>query len=464
MDYNKNEISTQIENPEEINDLVAENGVVGSVLRNPDMLLNYEGIKYKMFYSKELGLIYKAVYNLRNDAGVQKIDDYSIISYMESNIEYKNLLNKYNERDIRSLISKLKLVGTEDTMEYIRRCELVMTSDYKRKTSDLLYRLVDDFIKPDYTGVNQINLMINDKLMEHNNGYLQDSDIESMELKIDAAWKEIEDRRNEDTSVGLPSAFETINEFFTYEQGELVLIGGRKKSGKSMFFLNEVVHKLENDIPTAVFDTEMSTKQWIERYVAHKTGITVRNIKNGIYTKEESIKITEALNWLKSKPFYHVYRPEWTFDMIYTMAKSLQIKIGLQFLIYDYIKCTSASKLKIQEHNYLGDMTNFLKNNVAGKLDIAVLAGGQMSPSEIRMADSDKISRYASVICYWMKKRTEDIKAEEGSYKFVITDNRLGRQFDEDEYIDFKFDGDHALIRETTTGVKRSPISNTAFD
>ena len=101
-------------------------------------------------------------------------------------------------------------------------------------------------------------------------------------------------------------------------------------------------------------------------------------------------------------------------------------------------------------------MANFLKNNVAGKLNIAVLAGGQMSPRETRLADSDKLNRYASVVAYWMKKTLEerDNDKSDGTHKIFIEYNRLGSQFEEYQYIDMFFDGDHATIKQMKDGLR----------
>ena len=222
------------------------------------------------------------------------------------------------------------------------------------------------------------------------------------------------------------------------------------KAGKSMFFLNEVIHKLENNVPCAVLDTEMSTRQWTERFLSLYSGVSVANIKNGAYTQSEKNKILDGIAWIKSKPFSHIYDPEWTQEKIFTTAKILQRKIGLEFLVFDYIKAMSVSRQNTQEHNLLGDMANFLKNNVAGKLDIAVLAGGQMSPKEHRLADSDKLNRYASVVAYWIKKEYEEQGHGKGTHKFFVEYNRLGRQFEENEYVDMHFDGDHATIKQAS--------------
>jgi len=442
-----------------LRDDASESRVIGSILEEPALIINCENLKPRMFVNLQLGMLYNIIEELYNDNLIAKIDDLTIISKIETNEKYKKILSKdvaYNQKDCRQFLAMLRRTATNDVNEYVRTCTNIISSDFMRTAIKTFDKTAEKLKAGDFKGnVNSINLALQDTVMAMAENYLIEDTIEPMHSKIDKAWDEIVARRTEGASTGFPSKYPLINEFYTYEKGELVLVGGRKKSGKSMFFLNEAIHKLENGVPTAIFDTEMSTRQWMERYLAHSTGISVRDIKTGNYNAEQALLVEKAKDWLKAQPFDHIYQAEWTQDMIYTMAKSLQRKMGLEFLIYDYIKATSTTRLEIQEHNYLGDMTNFLKNNVAGKMDIAVLAGGQMSPKETRMADSDKISRYASVITYWIRKGIDEVKPNKGNYKFFIADNRLGRQFEEDEYIDMKFNGDIALIQQAGKEVER---------
>jgi len=76
-----------------------------------------------------------------------------------------------------------------------------------------------------------------------------------------------------------------------------------------------------------------------------------------------------------------------------------------------------------------------------------------MSPYDTRLADSDSINRYASVIAYWLYKNKNQLAKEKcyeaGSYKLTIEYNRLGDALDkETEGINFKFDTDRCLIEQ----------------
>ena len=127
----------------------------------------------------------------------------------------------------------------------------------------------------------------------------------------------------------------------------------------------------------------------------------------------------------------------------------LKYKIGLAFVVFDYIKSNETSTS--DNYNILGAKCDFLKNRIAGELDLAVLSACQLNRVG-EVADSDKINRYLSVGIKWDWKTQEMVATdgmECGNTFAKIYVNRLGRQMlDEDDYIDFIFVGDTMTIVE----------------
>lgn len=446
-------------------DLIIENGIVGSILKKPELILSSEYIKQKMFYNEILGILYKTTSELYDD-GITEIDDITIITKINESTRYKTVLKDNKITDLRILFDDLRLVGTTNLEEYDRRCRRLATLDYKRKIYITLTEVCEEIIsESNESDINETNLYVQDAVMKLSEQYLLTNDIELIGEQLSEIRKKIDIKNVRGQGAGLPSKFPIINDYFTYENGELIIIGGRAKAGKSMFFMNETVHKLINGCSVLYLDTEMNTVQWVERFLAHWTGIPVKEIKQKSYEGDLELeeKIEEAYEFLSKSNFAHIYDPSWTHEKILTTAKIFQRKVGLDLLVFDYIKVTDSSNLKIQEHNALGDMTNFLKNQVGGKLDIPVLAGGQMSPKDKRLADSDKINRYASVVAYWGKKEPDEMQLdgrEGGNYKLFIDYNRLGKQMFDDEYINLVFNGDICNIQQART---QNHIDNDGF-
>lgn len=430
-------------------DVGSETGVVATLLNHPEYILKTDFLHPRMFVERELGCIYHIIQHL-NKEKVKSIDNFLIINEINGNKGFKAIFEDLeNINNIAEFIEDLRLVARNSIEEYELLAKKVVTLSFKRETFIKLNEMSRTILTSE-DDINAINYSLQNDIVKFADNYIVNGNIQVIGDKVDDLWSKIEEDRSSGFA-GLPSKYPNLNKYFTYERTELVVIGGRAKSGKSMFFLNEAIHKVENGVPTAIFDTEMSDENWFIRFLALKSGVDIRRIKNGDTTEEENDKIRAAKDWLKDKPLIHIYDSDWTKDKIYMTAKQLKMSMGLDFLVFDYIKANDTSGMDGKEHNILGDYTNFLKNKIAGELDIPVMAGGQMSPKEMRLADSDKINRYASTVAYWIHKTREEKIADgikQGNCKLVIDYNRNGMMFEEGEYLNFVFKGDVAAIDE----------------
>ena len=80
-----------------------------------------------------------------------------------------------------------------------------------------------------------------------------------------------------------------------------------------------------------------------------------------------------------------------------------------------------------------------------------MLAGAQLNRQN-QVADSDKLERYVSSSIWWRDKSTEELARDGldcGNFAATIDLNRNGEAMDDEEYIDFKFDGNRMRIEQS---------------
>jgi replicative DNA helicase len=199
--------------------------------------------------------------------------------------------------------------------------------------------------------------------------------------------------------------------------------------------------------PTVYFDTVMADRLFFERMLANVSNVNLKTLKSGTYTKEEFDRIQQAKQWIKEQPFVHIYDPQFTNDKIYATCNILMYKMGLQFVCFDYIKGNDTDAFALS--NKLGQVTDVLKNEIAGDLGMCVLAACQLNKQN-EISSSDKIAMYASTIVMWRYKTSSEIKEDGGlDYGNIYTRiylNRNGAMQDDDEWMNLKFDGDTQTI------------------
>lgn len=426
------------------------------MLLNNEYMMKTSYLKPKHFYFSEVASIYKCMEDLISE-GIIEFDTLSIINAINSNEGLKTNFSNANIRNIEEFIEDCKLVARSDFKEYQLLTERVITLSFKRDTKDKLLAIVRECMKDNSKSLNGFNFEIQNTLANLANDYMFGNDTPLLAETIDKVWENIVGQRTTSGTIGIPSKYSNVSKYFTYRKGELVVIGGRAKSGKSVFLSNEAYYQLKNGVKVAIFDTELSDEIWLPRFLAEITGLTVNQIESGNYSEDDEKKILKAKEWIKNGTLIHKYDPEWTMDKIYIRAKQIKLQYGLDVLIYDYIKADDVdlAGMGLAEHSYLGKLTSFLKNKVAGELKIAVITAAQMNDNELRLADSRKIQRYASTIAYWMEKDSDIIARDgkgQGNNYLYVDYNRNGSKHKSDSkknpvtYLNFVMDGDRATI------------------
>lgn len=430
-----------------LSDIQSESGVIGTLLYHPDFIAHTEYLKPNYFYNTDNACIYWAIQELFSN-GITNIDAYNLSNKLQSHQGVKNRLDKYNLPTTQELVELFKSTARHSLEEYQMLADNIVTLSFKR---DLIYTLQEVEAECFKKTVSLDSLSSNtygsiDNLTKK---YLTSGKIQTVGDKIDEIWDEIEDSAEH----GIESKYKSFTNYFRYEPGEVITIQARKKQGKSMFLMNETVHMLKQGLPTVVYDSEMNDKLYITRLLSHLSGVPIHTISRKRYTPEEYVKIEKWKDWLKEQPFVHIYDPSMSMEKFFSVCRSLQNSMNLSFIVYDYLKSNKSTTG--ENYNTLGDMTNYLKNNIAGKLNIPVLAACQLNRNG-ETADSEKINMYVSVGIKWGYKTQEMIikdGMECGNAYAKIFFNRIGESMaedDEDEYIDFLFDGAKATIVEAT--------------
>lgn len=430
-----------------ISDNQAEAGVIATLVYHPDFILHTDYLKPAYFYNVENGCIYWAIQELYKN-GVETIDAINITNMLNSNKAVKKKIEQYNLTNMQEFINMSQYACRHTLEEYKLLVNNVITMSFKRDLNKIAMEVQSACFNSE-ADLNKLNSLVNTKINNLTERYITSNEVETFGTHIDTLWNEICSRRTDDGVYGIPSKFPAINEYFTYEPSELVLLKARMKRGKSAFFLNEAVHKIKNGVPTLYLDTEMQDRLFAERLLANLTGIEVKRIKNGRYSYEEGQTLAKANEWIKKQPFVHIYIPSTSDEEIYAIHKVLKYKIGLEFSIFDYIKSNVTSSS--ENYNVLGQKCDFLKNNVAGELNIAMLAGAQLNRQN-QVADSDKLERYVSASVLWRDKTAEEIAQDGvdcGNFAATIDLNRNGEMMDEDDYIDMQFDGNRMRIEQS---------------
>lgn len=436
----------------------SESLVLGGLINNLNWILEFTDLKADYFSIDVNKIIFIALKKLYKNGATscELIDIYAII---ETNVSYLEKLEEYGGNEYIETLSLL--AEGKDIEDIAAHVKIVVDCAYKNELTQTLVGLTGYVENHTDKSKEQVSKIVEGQLLELKGKY---GGIKKAEMLGDKMDKIIEslDRDTQSGYNGIPTSIPLLNKFCTYQRGEMIVVGGLAKFGKSQFVVDQTYWlAIQNKIPVMILDTELSTKKFVSRMLARITGYSFGFIATGRYKQYEQCvrKVNKAIQELKEAPITHTYIVDWGYQDIVDEVKRMKIQHNIQVLFYDYLKVEEVGGA-VKEADQLGNLTNLLKNRVAGDLDIAVVALAQTSDyskmeNGLRLANSQKIKNYASTVIYLSDKTSDE--AEEsygelgGNVTLFISHNRNGSQMPSDKQsmgINLNFNKKNATISQ----------------
>lgn len=437
---------------DDINALESESGVIATLIHHPDYIFYSEKLLPNHFTNNQNQLIYCAVQNLTKQ-GIMVIDPYNIIENLNSSpatkkfadelsidqlnelVEISDVLTRHSVEEYKMLVDNvLNAAFRRDMYMCLRECEALCLSGSGSDVKSSIYRAVDE-VMVEYTVRDDIPMF---------------KDI------VDEMWDRIKSKQGGGYA-GIPFKIAALNDYVTIEKKELIIFGAQQKVGKSILLMNCAVDLMRQGLSVLYIDSELSTESFTSRLLSNLTGIKHRDIKSGNYSPEDELRLENAMEWLKTRNFTHIYMPFFDTDSIYSTVKQVHHIQPIDVLIIDYFKSTGDDKDAFQTYASMGKCVDTIKNEIAGAMDIAAIGAAQTTAYN-KLADSAKIARNASTIVLLMDKDPDEIEIDGidgGNKKLVVVYNRNGAKHGNDEWINLKFDGD--IMRYEQAPVQHIP-------
>lgn len=424
----------------EISNLTSENILLGSIINDLYSLVKLPKIESDYFSTELNKVIFMALKKLFKD-GCKKAEITDIYAVLET---YKTAKDEIDRAGGLEYLDDLKTMGEDKSEEeMLFHANRIISYSYKDSMLNQLEAMKQMITSNMEMPIKVLNLKVEDMLSSLKTKYAGLNRIERLGTRVDKILQEIE-RERQDEGIGYPTFSPTLNKFVRYEKGELLIVSAKAKSGKSQWIVNELYNlciKATTPVPILILDTELDDKMILIRLLARITGFSFGYVKSGKYKQNplHRRKYEEAVKVIREAPIFHEYIVGWSNQEILNEVKRLKIQENIQILFYDYLKIENAGE-GIAEHQQLGNLTNFLKNDIAGALKIAVCAFAQQSDYSdrgIRIANSEKIKNYASTVVFLLQKTANQSGASfndvGGNYYIFVAFNRNGPQMDMDK-------------------------------
>lgn len=422
-----------------LSSISSESIVLGGLINHLDWIIEVSDLKVDYFSIDVNKIIYSVLKRLYKN-GSTTCDIVDIYAVVETNAGHLKQLESYGGVDYIETLSEL--AEDKELGDIKSHAKTIIDCSYKNELNQTLVGLTNYVETNSDKPKEMIAKEVEGELLDLKGKYGSNGGLQVIGDDVDKYIKTLDVEGQRDFC-GYPTFSPMLNKFVSYERGEMVVYSGKLKSGKSQLVVNEVYRLcIKGGVPVAILDTELSTRFFILRLIARITGYNMKYIKTGKYKENPKAveKFKEAVELIRKAPLVHKYVFDMSQEDIFSELKKLKIQMNLQIVFFDYIKANVESTGDLQERLQMASMTNFLKNRVAGELNVAVVALAQTNPSidgSLRIFGSSQVAMFASTIIYLVRKSKEqyvrDMNELGGNYYLFVKENRNGAQFSDDE-------------------------------
>ena len=431
-------------------DLVAEKSILGSILIEPEGVINASDIiTGDDFYLREHGIIFDTMLQMVNNKIT--LDPVTL----QDKLRETNLPEEaYSDDKINSFVD---VATTSAGLKH--HCNIVYEKAVRRR----LIKAGEGIVSKAY-GKGDLEEILDSteksvfEIVQKRNT----EDFTPISKVVMESLKNIEKAHNTDGTVtGIASGFTDLDYKTTgFQPSDLILLAARPSMGKTALALNIAIHVAAVERKhVAIFSLEMSKEQLVKRLLSQESHVDSQKLRTGNLADSEWAALIEGAETVGKSLLAIDDTPGITVSELRSKCRKLQMEQGLDMIIIDYLQLMSGSKKAESRQNEVSEISRSLKA-IARELSVPILALSQLNrkaeersdhrPQLSDLRESGAIEQDADVVMFIDRERSENEEANKATV--IIAKQRNGPIGDVNlmwlpKYTQFK-DMDRSLVKE----------------
>jgi replicative DNA helicase len=224
-----------------------------------------------------------------------------------------------------------------------------------------------------------------------------------------------------------------------FQRADFIIIAGRPSMGKTAFALDIALHNaIEKKIPVGFFSIEMSQEQLVQRMLAMRAHVDLKNLRRGFLTNEGWVNLTRAAGKLHEAPVFIDDSAKLNHLELRAKARRLKARENIGIIFIDYLQLLDIgrrSRISDSRQQEVSEISRSLKA-LAKELEIPIVALSQLSRAHTQRAfqkpllsdlrESGAIEQDADVVIFLFRKLESDKEEDRNTAEIIIRKQRNG--------------------------------------
>jgi replicative DNA helicase len=347
----------------------AEEAVLGSILINPDALLEVlPFLSPADFFIVRNGWVYEAIVMLHERR--DPLDYLTVTNELELS---GRLTEVGGAAYILSLVNK-----TPSSLNVEGYGRIVERMSLRRRLLDAAGE-VARAAHSEETDINEVVNRAEQAIFEVTEQRLQ-RDLVPVSEVISAYFDHITNlMRHQEMVMGVPTGFVDLDSMLGgMQRSDLLIVAARPGMGKSSMLNSIMLNAARHQQRVALFSLEMSNEQLVQRFISSETRIPSHRLREGTLDERDMAEFIKATEHIGSLPIYLDDTPALSTQELRSKSRRLFLEYGLDLIMVDYLQLMTTpfrSDNRVQEISYI---SRSLKQ-LARELNVPVVAAAQLS-------------------------------------------------------------------------------------
>lgn len=164
------------------------------------------------------------------------------------------------------------------------------------------------------------------------------------------------------------------------QPGEMIVIAARPSMGKTSLAMNIAEYvAIEQRLPVGVFSLEMTAESLVLRMLCSRSGVNLRNVREGFLAERDFPKLTGAAGKLSGAPLFIDDTAGLSILQLRAKARRLSQQYGIKLFVVDYLQLLhSTSRRADNRQQEIADISNGIKA-LAKELSVPVIVLSQLN-------------------------------------------------------------------------------------
>jgi len=368
----------------------AERGVLGSILLDPDTVLDKCVTKHltaDAFYDPRHKVLYQQLVEM--SLARRPMDAITIADWLRD----KGVLEKVGGYEYLIQLQDSTLVSAHAE----HYADIVLDKYLARRLIEKSNAIIDECYKsPDNARV----VLGHAEEAIYQLSVQREDNISSWDKSIDEVFKEIENTDPNDINRGVTTGYESLNKLLRgLHPTDMIVLAARPSMGKTSLAMNiaenAALGKLASNkgVPVGIFSLEMSREQLVRRILFSNARVSAQSIQQRRPTPQETIQLTGAVSRLKEAKIFIDDTPGLEAVELRSRARRMKSRFGIQLIVIDYLQLLNYEKYSREGRQRETMAISGAIKAMAKELEVPVLVLSQLSRNtESRTDNIPKLS------------------------------------------------------------------------